>query len=233
MSMHLFGKAFKLRDFQRLTGEWQVHEPRLLPNPFDPTHPSIVRGKLLFEDPQVGCVSCHPPPHFAKKDFPDLPNQAMFAQVMFTVRDGSFTLMSKNSEDHINGAIRDLEPWDLGRFEQQQGMFTVFPLRGIWDRPPIFLHSGIARNMHEVVCMPGHPALRKFKYEPLIGGFPERPGRREVGMNMTMVAATREPKKVQLHIQSGARIGFDTHGGSSQLTRQQIDDLVNFINSIE
>jgi len=70
MSMRLFGKAFKLRDFQRFVGEWQVHEPRLLPNPFDQTNVSVVRGRLLFEDPQVGCVSCHPAPHFAKKDFP-------------------------------------------------------------------------------------------------------------------------------------------------------------------
>ena len=81
--------------------------------------------------------------------------------------------------------------------------------------------------------MPGHPALRHFKYEPLIGGVPERPGRSEVGFNMTMVAPTREPKKVQLHLQSGARIGFDTHGGTAQLRRQQVDDLVNFLNSIE
>ncbi|MAE61035.1 MAG: hypothetical protein CMJ49_06730 [Planctomycetaceae bacterium] len=233
MSMRLFGKAFKLRDFQRLVGEWQMHEPRLLPNPFDPASVSVARGKLLFEDPQVGCVSCHPPPHFAKKDFPDVKNQAIPAQVMFTVRDGAFTLMSKNREDYINDVRRDLEPWDVGRAEEQQGKFTVFPLRGIWDRPPTFLHSGMARNIREILCMPGHPALRHFKYEPLIGGVPERPGRSEVGFNMTMVAPTREPKKVQLHLQSGARIGFDTHGGTAQLRRQQVDDLVNFLNSIE
>ncbi len=233
MSMRLFGKAFKMRDFQRLTGEWQVHEPRLLPNPFDPTNPAIARGRLLFEDPQVGCVSCHPPPHFAKKDFPGLKNQAIPAQVTFTVRDGSFTLMSKNREDYINGVRRDLEPWDLGRAEEQQGLFTVFPLRGIWDRPPVFLHNGMARTMREVVSPPGHPVLGRFKYEPRIGGIPERPRRSEVGFNFTMVAATREPEKVKLHVKSGARIGFDTHGGTSQLTRRQIDDLVAFLNSIE
>jgi hypothetical protein len=233
MSMRLFGKAFKLRDFQRLVGEWQMHEPRLLPNPFDAANPSVTRGRLLFEDPQVGCVSCHPPPHFAKKDFPGLKNQAMPALVLFTVRDGSFTLISKNREDYVNGILRDLEPWDQGRAEERQGAFTVFPLRGLWDRPPVFLHNGMARNLREVVCSPGHPALRRTKYEPLIGGYPERPGCREVGFNMTMLAETREPKRVQLHIVSGARIGFDTHGGTSHLSRQQIDDLVNYLNSIE
>ena len=233
MSMRLFGKSFNMRDFQRFVGEWQMHEPRLLPNPFDQSNVSVLRGRLLFEDPQVGCVSCHPPPHFTRKDFPDLPNQAMPTQVLCTVRDGAFTLTSKNYEDHINGRLRDLEPWDTGRAEERQGLFTVFPLRGIWDRPPVFLHSGIARDLREVVCTPGHPALRQFKYEPLMGGEPERPKRNEVGFNMTVVAATREPNKVRVHITSGARIGYDTHGGTSQLTRQQIDDLINFLNSIE
>jgi hypothetical protein len=233
MSLRLFGKAFKMRDFQRLVGEWQAHEPRLLPNPFDAGNPAIARGRLLFEDPQVGCVSCHPPPHFAKKDFPALPNQAMPARVTFTVRDGSFTLMSKNREDDVNGFRRDLEPWDLGRAEQRQGFFTVFSLRGIWDRPPVFLHNGLARTMHEVVAPPGHPALRTLPYEPRIGGVPERPGRREVGCNFTTIAATKDPAHVRLHVIAGARIGFDTHGGTAQLTRRQVEDLVAFLNSIE
>jgi len=51
---------------------------------------------------------------------------------------------------------------------------------------------------------------------------------------MTLVAETRAPKPVQLHVQSGRRASATTpHGGTSQLTRQQIDDLVNFLNSIE
>jgi hypothetical protein len=233
MSMRLFGKAFTLRDYQRFVGEWQVHEPRLLPNPFDQTNISVVRGKLLFHDPQLGCATCHPPPHFAKKDFPQLRNQAIPAQVLCTVRDGAFTLTSKNHEDQVNGIRRDLEPWDTGRAEERQGLFTVFPLRGIWDRPPVFLHNGMARTLREIVCPPGHPGLRQFKYEPRLGGHPERPGRNEVGFNMTMVSATRDPPELQLHIQSGARIGVDTHGGTTQLTRQQVDDLVNFLNSIE
>jgi YVTN family beta-propeller protein len=232
-SLRLFGKAFRLRDFQRFVGDWQLHEPRLLPNPFDPTNVSVLRGKLLFEDPQVGCVSCHPPPHFAKKDFPGLRNQALPSLVLFSVRDGGFTLTSKNYEDYVNGVQRDLDPWDLGRAEERQGMFTVFPLRGLWDRPPVFLHNGLARTLREVLCAPGHPALRRFKYEPWLGGFGERPGRLEVGCNMTLVASTREPREVRAHVQSGARIGYDTHGGTSQLTRQQIDDLFHYLNSIE
>jgi YVTN family beta-propeller protein len=231
-SVRLFGKSFKLRDFQRFIGDWQAHEPRLLPNPYDQTSISVLRGKRVFEDPQVGCVACHTPPSFTRKDFEGNAEQSMDPMVMVTVRDGSFTLISMNRLDYINGYRRDLEPWDMGRVEKKQANFTTFPLRGNWDRPPVFLHSGIARTMHEVVCPPGHPALRRFKYEPLIGGAGERPGRKEVGFNMTYLYATPEPR-VKMHLEGGARLGFDTHGGTSELTALEIDDLVNFLNSIE
>lgn len=232
LSREQFGKSFNLRDFQRFIGEWQVHESRLLPNPFDQNHPSVIRGKKLFEDPQVGCISCHPSPHFAKKDFLDNPTQSMPPVIMFTVRDGSFTLLSKNREDYNNGKQRDLEPWDQGRMETRQGHFTTFPLRGIWDRPASFLHNGLARTLQEVCATPGHPALGSFKYEPLVGGYPERPGKKEVGFNMTFVFATPE-SRVKMHRIAESRLGFDTHGGTSHLTRQQVEDLVNFMNSIE
>ena len=231
-SMELFGKAFVLRDFQRFVGEWQIHEPRLLPNPFDAINESVRRGKLLFELPQVGCISCHPAPAFAKKDFADRPQQSFAPVVTFTPRDGSFNLIGMNRLDYINGFRRDLEPWDKGRVEEGQGMLTTFPLRGIWDRPPVFLHHGMARSLREVVAAPGHVALRTLPYEPRLGGVPERPGRREVGLNMTYVFTTPEPR-VKMHIEANARLGFDTHGGTSQLRSRDVDDLVNFMNSIQ
>ena len=231
-SMQWFGKAFTLRDFQRFVGEWQIHEPRLLPNPFDRESKSIKRGKALFEDPQVGCVSCHPPPSFAKKDFEDNPQQALSPLVTFTARDGAFTLIGMNRMDTINGVPRDLEPWDVGRAEARQGQITSLQLRGIWDRPPVFLHNGTARTLREVLAIPGHPSLRQFPYEPLVGGVPERPGRKEIGFNETFIFYESAPK-VALHMMSGARIGVDTHGGTSQLSAQEIDDLTNFLQAIE
>jgi YVTN family beta-propeller protein len=231
-SMRYFGKAFTLLDVQRFAGEWQASEPRLLPNPFDQTNRSVLRGKVLYEDPQVGCVSCHPPPHFAKKDFADSPQQAFAPLVTFTARDGASTLIGMYRLDSINDVRRDLEPRDFGRVEAVQGHFTSFQLRGIWDRPPTFLHNGMARTLHEVVATPGHPGLRRLKYEPLIGGIPERPEHREIGFNMTWLFKERSDK-VKLHMLAGARLGFDTHGGASHLTAQQVDDLVNFLNSIE
>ena len=231
-SMKYFGKSFNLRDFQRFVGEWQIHEPRLLPNPFDQDHPSVRRGKKLFEDSQVGCAACHVAPHFTRKDFRGSKEQAFESMVTHTVRDGAFTLIGMNRLDYINGYRRDLEPWDTGRAETNQGHYTTFSLRGIWDRPPVFLHNGMARTLREVVAKPGHASLGTFKYEPLIGGVPERPGRREVGFNTTYLFSEAIPA-VKAHRKAGSRIGFDTHGGTSHLTRQQIDDLVNFINAIE
>lgn len=231
-SLALFGKAFTLRDLVRFVGEWQIHEPRLLPMPFDRESASVRRGQRIFEDPQTGCATCHPPPNFAKKDFPNRPEQAFEPVVPLTVRDGSFTLIGMNRLDFINGLRRDLEPWDAGRAEEHQGHFTSFPLRGIWDRPPVFLHNGMARTLREVLATPGNPGLRTFKYEPRVGGAPERPGRREVGFNTTGMFAERL-HRVKLLVSAGARIGNDTHGGTSQLTAQQLDDLVNFLNTIE
>ncbi len=231
LSLKYFGKAFTLRDLQRFAGEWQISEPRLLPNPFDRTSRSVLRGKALFEAPQVGCVSCHAAPHFAKKDLPNNRQQAFEPVVTLTARDGASTLIGMNRLDYLNHVPRDLEPWDIGRVEETQGHFTSFQLRGIWDRPPVFLHHGMARTLHEVCCTPGHPGLRKFKYDPLVGGVAERPDRREVGFNTTWLFE-KPAEKVKQHMKSRARLGVDTHGGTSQLTAQQIDDLVDFLNSI-
>ncbi|MCE9583407.1 MAG: hypothetical protein K8T20_13055 [Planctomycetes bacterium] len=232
LSLKYFGKSFTLRDFQRFVGEWQIREPRLLPNPFDRESASVKRGREIFNNPQVGCVSCHVGPTFTRKDFPDNPEQSLPPLVSLSARDGSFTLISMNRLDAINGVARDLEPSDGGREERKQGHFTTLQLRGIWDRPPVFLHNGMARTLREIVAVPGQPALGWFKYEPLLGGVPERPGRKEVGFNETFFFTERLPK-VKAHLKAEGRIGSDTHGGTSQLTPQQIDDLVNFMESIE
>jgi mono/diheme cytochrome c family protein len=232
VSMQHLGKAYTLRDFQRFVGEWQINQPRLLPVPFDQGSASVKRGELLFADPRVGCISCHAPPAFARKDFAGNPQQALPPQVTTTVRDGAFTLIGMNRLDAINGYRRDLEPWDAGRVEAQQAHYTTFPLRGLWDRPPVFLHHGMARSLREVIAVPGHASLRSFRCEVLLGGVPERPGRREVGCNTTYFVAG-PTRGTRLHVQVGGRIGIDTHGGTSQLTAQQVDDLVAYLETIE
>lgn len=233
-SLKYFGKSFVLRDFQRFIGEWQAHEPRLMPNPFDQNSASINRGRALFNHPQLGCVSCHPAPAFAKKDLPDNPRQVIQPQVPLSVRDSGFTLISMHRLDYVAGIRHDLEPWDAGRLEtpDQNQHITPLQLRGAWDRPPLFLHNAMARTLREVIAAPGVAGLGWFKYEPLFGGSPERPGRREIGFNETfMILKGTDAAKV--HLKTGGRIASDAHGGTTQLTNQQLDDLVNYLESIE
>lgn len=233
-SLAAFGKAFVLRDYQRFVGEWQAHEPRLMPNPFDQKSASVLRGKALFEHPQLGCSSCHPAPHFAMKGLANNPRQVLPPQVPLSVRDTGFTLISMHRLDYLAGIKRDLEPWDVGRVEQpnQNQHITALQLRGAWDRPPLFLHNGMARTLREVVSPPMNVALGWFKYNPLFGGCTERPGRREVGFNETFMIFKETPA-AKVHLATGGRIASDAHGGTSQLTPQQIDDLVNYLESIE
>ncbi len=234
MSLKYFGKAFTLRDFTRFVGEWQAHEPRLMPNPFDQDAAAVSRGRALFNHPQLGCASCHPAPHFAKKDFPDNPRQVVPPQVPLSVRDTGFTLISMRRLDYLAGIRHDLEPWDIGRAEspEQNQHITPLQLRGAWDRPPLFLHNAMARSLREVVAAPGVPGLAWFKYEPLFGGSPERPGRREIGFNETYMIL-KGTNAAKVHLKTGGRIASDAHGGTSQLTAAQIDDLVAYLETIE
>jgi cytochrome c peroxidase len=203
-----------------------------MPVPFDLDKASVRRGRALFNEAQVGCASCHPAPNFAKKDFPNNPRQVVPPQVMTTAREGGFTLISIERLDLIAGIRRDLEPWDIGRAEDEESHFTPLQLRGLWDQPPLFLHNGMARSLREVVSVPGQMNLGWFRYEPLFGGYPERPGRREIGFNETFFSKTRTERNKTV-IDAGGRIGSDSHGGTSQLTGPQIDDLVNYLQSIE
>lgn len=231
-SMRYFGKAFSVRDFQRFVGEWQAHEPRLLPNPYDRDAPSVRRGEKIFQRPRVGCVSCHPPPHFAKKDLPDNPTQTLPAVVSVTSRDAAFTLIGMNRLDAINGEVRDLDPDDKGRIESGEGRYATTQLRGLWDRPPVFLHGGTARTLREVLSIPGQAGLRIFKYPPLLGGEEERVGGREIGFNATAIFSSEE-RRYDIHREAGIRIGVDTHGGTSHLSPRELEDLIDYLRSIE
>ncbi len=49
----------------RLVGAFLLAAPRLLPNPNDPDTASVRRGQALFNSPSTGCSACHPAPTFA------------------------------------------------------------------------------------------------------------------------------------------------------------------------
>jgi DNA-binding beta-propeller fold protein YncE len=221
-SMEYFGKAFNFRDFQRFIGEFQAVETKLMPNPFDQNHPSVLRGKRLFNDLAVGCVICHPPPAFTDKTRALYHNRerVLPSLISFTPRERAFTLVGPHWMDTINGYERDLEHWEPGRAEREQGMVTSFPLRGLFDRPFAFLHHGRAISVRETFASPDHYSLRKFKYMPLRGSERMRPNGRERGFN-------------ELSFLNERTYMLDTHGATSHLNARQVQDLENFLLSIE
>lgn len=198
-----WGRAFSLRDCQRFVGAYQGEEPRLLPNPEDPADPMVAQGKAVFEDARVGCAQCHPAPAFTDKVRVYNGNRSFPPLVTAAPRDNVHTLVSADRLDAINGYVRAWDPLDGGRVEEHEGFFVAPSLRGLWARPPRLLHHGRAVSLREVVCTPGHPALRPLPY-----------GRHEQGLN--------ERDGVP-----------DTHGVTSHLSVWEIECLLRYVRSIE
>ena len=222
LTMRYFGKAFDFRDFQRFIGEYQVADARLMPNPFDSNNASVQRGKMLFNDLGVGCSTCHKPPNFTDKTEGLTHNRqrALPSLVSFTPREMTFTLISPSWMDTINGYVRDVEPWEPGRYKAKQGFMTTFQLRGLFDRPSTFLHHGKAMTLRESFAAPDHYSLRDYKYPLTRGQEALRPDNRERGHNELTFLAEKSYE-------------IDTHGATSHLTARQVQDLENFLLSLE
>jgi len=211
ISEQYLGRPYAFRDFQRFIGAYQGGEPRLLPNPVDPNDVMVRHGRALFTDPKVGCAGCHPAPTFTDKVHVYNQNKSFPPLVSAARRDNVHTLISADRIDYLNGFERPWDAGDTGRVESHEGFFVAPSLRGIWARPPKFLHHGHAISMREVVCTPDHPALRRFT-QPRHDA-PRAEGR-EIGLNEL----------------DGLP---DTHGTTSHLSVWDIECLVEFINSIE
>ncbi len=228
-SKKVFGHEFGLKDFYRFVGAWMGEDNRLLPNPYDKKHPSIERGQMLFNSAQVMCSVCHTAPEFTNKTL-ELTNndrRALPQLTTMTRRDASYSLASVFAMENANGNPLGIEhPDDPGRFEDTEGTFTTMTLRGIFDRPPVFLHHARARSIREVLLTPGHPAARQYIFPVLSGDENVRHNRKEIGFN----ELTMRNKHGALN--PVTRI-IDSHGGTSHLSPYQINDLLNFIKSIE
>ena len=125
----------------------------------DPDGPSAA-GEL-FESPQVGCSSCHPAPTFTDKvDVAQSRTAPSGRSSARRARDNVHTLISADRLDAIAGFVRDWDRTDEGRVEEREGFFVAPSLRGLWARPPRFLHHGHATSVREVIATPGHPGLR-------------------------------------------------------------------------
>jgi hypothetical protein len=211
LSKKYLGRGYTFRDLQRFIGIYQGGEPRLLPNPVDPDDSMVSHGRFLFESPKVGGAGCHPAPTFSDKTHVYNQNKSFPPLVSPVQRDNIHTLISADRVDFLNGHVRNWDPDDKGRIEQQEGFFVAPSLRGIWSRPEKFLHHGHAVSLREVVCTPGHSALRNFT-QPRRDTL--RRDNRETGLN--------------------ERDGLpDTHGATSHLSVWDIECLIAFIKSIE
>ena len=228
-SLRHFGAAYGLKDLYRFTAAFMGDNNHLLPNPFDQEAPAVRRGERLFHHARVMCSVCHTAPEFTNKG-PRLTHndrKALPQLTTVTRRDASYTLASVRAVEVANGEHnQDLGPTDRGRVETEEGSFTTMQLRGIFDRPPVFLHHGRARSLREVIASPNHPGLRRFRLPVLTGPEEVRAGRHEVGFNETTSRFAEGPLNPEDRI-------VDTHGGTSHLTARQLDDLVAFMRSIE
>lgn len=211
ISARYLGRAYSFRELQKFIGDYQRGEPRLLPNPVDPGDPMVRHGRALFESPRVGCAGCHPAPAFTDKQHAYNQNRAFPPLVTPAARDDAHTLVSADRIDAINGYVRPWDPDDGGRVEEREGFFVAPSLRGLWARPPRFLHHGHAVSLREVLCTPDHPALGRL---PAPRPDADRPDQRERGLN--------------------ERDGLpDTHGVTSHLTVWDIECLTRYVLSIE
>jgi DNA-binding beta-propeller fold protein YncE len=208
-----WGEEYGFRDMQKFIGDFQAAEPRLLPNPNvqgNPDDPEVKLGRELFFNPEVGCASCHAPPHFTLKDGVYNQNASLPPLVTPNPRDDAHMLVSADRQDYNLKFVRYWDKDDKGRVEENEGFFTTPSLRGIWAVPEVFLHHGQARSLREVVCPPGHPALRRFRYPPLSVTHPRK---WEKGLNEIYGLP-------------------DTHGQTSHLSYHQVNALVKFLKSI-
>ncbi|MCP4121857.1 MAG: hypothetical protein GY751_08905 [Bacteroidetes bacterium] len=223
-SSEYFGESYGLRELYGFVGSWLGDNNHLFPNPYDQKHPSVKRGRKLFNSAQVMCGVCHTAPEFTNKTAALANNDRRALPVLVTTtrRDASYTLASVNAVDHANG----LNPPNKGRVEGKEGTFTTMQLRNLFDRPPVFLHHGRARSLREVILTPEHPAARRFRYPVLQGDEEVRENRVEMGFNELQERSRSGSLNTSSQI-------FDSHGGVSHLTPRQINDLVNFIISIE
>lgn len=211
ISEKYLGDCYAFRDFQKFIGSYQAGESRLLPNPVDPDDDRVRHGRALFNAPTVGCAGCHPAPTYTDKLNVFNENKSFPPLVSPANRDNIHTLISADRIDFLNGFERTWDTGDSGRVESREGNFVAPSLRGIWARPPKFLHHGLAISLREVICSPDHPALRSFNHTRL--DVP-RPDDQEIGLNEM----------------NGL---LDTHGTTSHLSVWDIECLVRFVNSIE
>ncbi len=164
-------------DFDGITralGLFLMARPRLLPNPNPADTTPAVRGRAIFESAATGCATCHPAPSFAvSSEVNPLGVPIRMPPVVSPLRDdkdrnldlmaGGFAQAFPKAEQDTCEDVCSKEQCakDPNSCDHLRRVFLGAPtLRGIWDRARSMLHHGEAQGLREVLCTPGHPALR-------------------------------------------------------------------------
>ena len=121
--------------------------------------------------------------------------------------------------------VISLSPLDNGYLVQPfeiDGTFNIPSLRGVWDRPRVYFHDGRAKSIRSAILGPGHPAL--------VTG--------EDGCHLLADEESRFLGGVFRPVYNGQGCNEvdglgNTHGTTTQLTSAQVDDLIQFVLSIE
>ncbi len=186
-----------------LIGKFLVGRPHLLPNPnaqfpSSDAAESIARGRELFNSTEVACSSCHP-------------STSSEGPIIFTNNGTIAPVISPSGLD--KGLIFK---------DEVDGNVNIPSLRGVWDRPAVYLHDGRARSLRSAILPPGHQALT-------------------IGLDGCQKLADYQgffkdglPRSILdgrgCNELDGA---LGTHGQTTHLTSTQVDDLIAFIESIE
>ncbi len=174
-----------LEGITRSLGIFLLRRPNLFPNPNDDDTTVVRRGEAIFNDKTTACATCHPAPAFTVSTMYNPDELAMVMPPVVTpMRDEGGTnidLLSDGFMATFPTAEQDTCTEMCGEEactddpfvcdDIMNVRFNPPQLRGTWDRAPRMLHDGRANGLREVLCTPGHPALREGEK-----GFNERDG---------------------------------------------------------
>lgn len=158
----------------RSLGLFLLQDTHLLPNPNRVDSDVAERGKAVFESTEAGCQFCHPSPTFAAStdhnpfDVPlrmgpvVSPNRAGDDTNLDLLASGFMETFPRSEQDSCEQVCGDDCAVDDGVCDDLRTVYLgVTSLRGIWDRADSMLHDGRAQGLREVLCTPGHPALKE------------------------------------------------------------------------
>ncbi|NOY28223.1 MAG: DUF1513 domain-containing protein [Oligoflexia bacterium] len=192
----------------RSLGVFLLQNTALLPNPNDPATSSALRGKAIFESTTANCVSCHPPPAFAVST--DLDPAGLPVRME--------PVVTPDYDDQ--GVNLDLIA---------EGFISIFPL--VEQDACSSICSADLCDQDAAVC----DDLRNVRLNvtPLRGLWDRAPRLLHDGRANGLREALSTPGHPALH--SGEQ-GFnerngvpDTHGGTSQLSASELDDLISYV----